>query len=110
MDALANIAMATAADRATVATIIDTIAQLLSELALAQAKLISSLLDNPQLLKRLSERGGIWNTSGGVEDGKNSRNGATGPWDGPIIHYCHTPGSVPAPTSLQNSFQEALVV
>ena len=92
MDALANLATATAVDRATVATLIDTIAQLSSELASAQAKLISSLLDNQSLLKILSERGGIWNTSGGVEDRKTSGGGVTGPWDGQSIHYCHTQG------------------
>ena len=46
VDALANLAMALAADRATMAALTDTTAQLPSELALAQAKLISSLLDN----------------------------------------------------------------
>ena len=49
VDTLANLAMATAAEKATVATFTDTIAQLSSELALAQKKLISSLLD----IKRL---------------------------------------------------------
>ena len=92
MDALANLATATSADRATVTTIIDTIAQLLSELVSAQAKIISFLLDNQQLLKRLSERGGSWNTSEGVADGNTSGGGATGPRDGPSIHYCHTHG------------------
>ena len=92
VDALYNLATATAADRATVATITDTIAQLLLELASAQAKLISSLLENQQILKRLLERGGSWNTSGGVADGNTSGGGATGPWDGPIIHYCYTHG------------------
>ena len=58
VDALDNLATATAADRATVATLTDTIAQFLSELASAQAKLISFLLDNQRLLKILSERGG----------------------------------------------------
>ena len=83
VDALANLVTATAADRSTVATLTDTIAQLSSELASAQAKLISSLLDNQRLLKRLSDRGVSGNTSGG---------GAAGPWDGPSIHYCHTHG------------------
>ena len=55
VDALANLVTATAADRATVATLTDTISQLSSELASAQAKLISSLLDNQRLLKRLSD-------------------------------------------------------
>ena len=64
VDALANLATATAADRSTVATLTDTIAQLSSELASAQAKLISSLLDNQRLLKRLSDRGGSGNTPG----------------------------------------------
>ena len=90
VDALANLATATAADRATVATLTDTIAQLSSELASAQAKLISSLLDNHRLLKRLSDRGGSGNTSGGGTDRKTSGGGAAGPWDGPSIHYCHT--------------------
>ena len=92
VDALANIETATAEDRSTVATLTDTIAQLLSELALAQAKLISSLLDNQRLLKRLSDKGGSCNTSGGVTYGKTSGGGAAGPWDGPSIHYCHTHG------------------
>ena len=92
VDALANLATATAADRATVATLTDTIAQLSSELASAQAKILSYLLDNHRFLKRLLERGGSWNTSGGVTDIKTSGGGATGPWDGPRIHYCHTHG------------------
>ena len=92
VDALANPGTATAADRATVANLTDTIAQLLSELASSQAKFISSLLDNQRLLKRLSEKSGSWNTSGGVTDGKTSGGGAAGPWDGPIIHYYHTHG------------------
>ena len=92
IDAFANIATATSADRATVATLTDAIAQLSSELASAQAKLISSLLDNRRLLRRLSEKGGSWNTSGGVADVKTSGGGAAGPWDGPSIHYCHTHG------------------
>ena len=91
-DALANLATATAADRSTVATLIDTIAQLSLELASAQVEFISSLLDNQRLLKMLSEKGGSWNTSGGVADGNNSGGGAAGPWDGTIIHYCHTHG------------------
>ena len=74
------------------ATLTDTIAQLSSELASAQAKLISSLLDNQRLLKRLSDRGGSRNTSGGGTDGNTSGGGAAGPWDGPSIHYCHTHG------------------
>ena len=90
--ALANLATATAADRATVATLTDTIDQLSSELASAQAKLISSLLDNQQLLKIFLVRGGRWNTSGGVADGKTSGVVAAGPWDGTSIHYCHTHG------------------
>ena len=89
---LANLVTATAADRETVATLTDTIAQLLLELASAQAKLILSLLDNQRLLKRFSEKGGSWNTSGGVADRKTSGDGAAGPWDGPSIHYCHTHG------------------
>ena len=70
VNALANLATATAVDRASVATLTDTIAQLSSELASAQAKLISSLLDNQRLLKRLSERSGSWNTSGGGGGGR----------------------------------------
>ena len=91
-DALANLLTAMVADRATVETLTDTISQLSSELASAQAKLISSLLDNQRLLKRLSERGGSLNTSGGVADRKNSGVSASGPWDGPSIHYCQTHG------------------
>ena len=89
VDALANLETAAAADRATVAILTDTIAQLSSELASAQDKLISSLLENQRLLKRLSDKGGSWNTSGGGTDRKTSRGGAAGPWDGPSIHYCH---------------------
>ena len=92
VDALANLATATTADKATVDTLTDTIAQLSSELALAQAKMISLLLDNHRLLKRLSDKGGSWKNSGGVTDGKTSGGGAAGPWDGPSIHYCHTHG------------------
>ena len=92
VDALVNLETATAADIATVATLTDTIAQLSLELASAQAKLFSSLLDNQRLLKRLLERGGSWNTFGGVADGKTSGGGATGPWDGRSIHYFHTHG------------------
>ena len=91
-DALANLATATAADRATVATLTDTIAQISSELVSAQAKLISSLLDNQRILKRLSDKGGSWKTSGGGIYGKTYGGGAAGPWDGPSIHYCHTHG------------------
>ena len=40
----------------------------------------------------MTERGGSWNTSGGVADGKNYRGGTTRPWDDPSIHYCHTHG------------------
>ena len=72
------------------ATLTDTIAQLSSKLASAQAKLISSLLDNQRLLKRLSDKGVSWNTSGCVTDGKTSGGGATGQWDGTSIHCCHT--------------------
>ena len=43
VDTLANLATATAADRATMATLTDTIAKLLSELASAKAKLTISL-------------------------------------------------------------------
>ena len=92
VDALTNLETATAVDRATVATLPDTITQLSSEWASAQAKLISSLLDNQRLLKWLSDKGGSWNTSGGGTDGKTSGGGAAGPWDGPSIHYCHTHG------------------
>ena len=67
----ANLATATAADRATVATLTDTIAQLSSELASDQAKLISSLLDNQRLLKRISERGGSWNNPTNAQDRKS---------------------------------------
>ena len=74
------------------ATLTDTIAQLSSELASTQAKLISSLLYNQRLLKRLSDIGGSGNTSGGGTDGKTSGGGAAGPWDGLSIHYCHTHG------------------
>ena len=54
VDALANLETATVLDRATVDTLTDTISQLSSELASAQAKFISSLLDNQRLLNMLS--------------------------------------------------------
>ena len=92
VDALANLATATAADRATVAILTDTIAKLSLELASAQAKLISSVLDNQRLLIRLSDKRGSWNTSGGGTDGNTSGGGTDGPWDGPSIHYFHTHG------------------
>ena len=92
VDALANLETATAADRATVDTLTDTIAQLSSELASAQAKLISLLLDNQPLVKRLSDKGGSWKTSGDGTDRNTPGGGAAGPWDGPSIHYCHTHG------------------
>ena len=92
VDALANLATATAADRSKVATLTDTIAKLSLELASAQAKLISLLLDNQRLIKRLSDRGGSGNTSGGGTYRKTSGGGAAGPWDGPSIYHCHTHG------------------
>ena len=90
VDALANLATAMEADRATVENQTETIAQLFSELVSAQAKLISSLLDNQRLLKILSERGGSWNTSRGMADGKTSGDAAAGPWFSRRTHYCHT--------------------
>ena len=89
VEALANLATATSADQVTVATLTDTIAHLSSELASSQAKLILSLLDNQKLLKIISERGGNRNTSRVGADRKISGGGATGPWYGPSIHYCH---------------------
>ena len=53
VDTLANLVTATAADRATLATLTGTIAQLLLELSSAQGKLIFSLLENQRLLKRI---------------------------------------------------------
>ena len=78
----------------------DTIAQLSSELASAQAKLISSLLDNQPLLKRLSDKGGSWNTSRGVTDGKTS--GVVRPDHGMVrasTAVTLTDTSVPTPVS-----------
>ena len=49
-EVLANLATATAADRATVTTLTDTIAKISPELASAQAKLVSSLIENKKLL------------------------------------------------------------
>ena len=100
VDALANLATSTAADRATVANLTDKISQLSSELALAQTKLISSLLDNQRLLKRLSEKCGSWNTSGGVADGKTS--GVVRPDHGMVrasTTVTPTDTSVPTPDS-----------
>ena len=87
-ESIANLATATAADRATVATLTDTVAKLSAELASAQAKLISVLLENQKLLKLVSGRGS--RTSGG--ESKTSGGEAQGPWSGPTIHYCHTHG------------------
>ena len=87
-DSLANLATATAADRATVATLTDTVAKLSAELASAQAKLISVLLENQKLLKLVLGRGS--RTSRG--ESKTSGGEAQGPWSGPTIHYCHTHG------------------
>ena len=53
-DSLENLATAMAADRATVATLTDTVAKLSAELASPQAKLISVLLENQKLLKLVS--------------------------------------------------------
>ena len=104
VDTLANLATATAADRATVATLTDTIAQLSLELASAQAKLISLLLDNQRLLKRLSDEGGSWNTSVIV----TVVDARTIPWSGCTtpgsLPVCHTPGSLPTPTFLLKPF------
>ena len=83
MNALANLATATASDRVTVATLTDTIARLFYKLASTQAKLISSLMDNKKLLKRLADLNGGRSTSG---DGTaNTTWGGAGnePWDGP---------------------------
>ena len=92
VEALANLATATASDRATVTTLTDTIAQISLELASAQVKLILSVLDNQKLLKRLSKKGGNWNTSGGGAYRKIYGGGTIIPWDGLSIHYCHTHG------------------
>ena len=98
-EALANLATATAADQATVATLTDTISQLSSKLEADQAKLISSLLDSHNLLLRLSESGGYnikyqqeRQYSGGAGRGAAS-GGAQDPWSGPAIHYCWTHGA-----------------
>ena len=89
VEALANLATTTAADRATVATLIDIISQLSSKLASAQVKLIPFFLDNKKLLNRLSERGRT--LSGGGADKKTSGGGASNdPWSGPQIHYCYS--------------------
>ena len=85
-DSLANLATATSADRATVATLTDTVAKLSAELASAQTKLITALMENQRLLKLVGGRssrtpgGGGTPTSGGD------------PWTGPLLHYCYTHG------------------
>ena len=55
-EALDNLATVTSADQATVATLTETLAHISLELASFQAKLISSLLENHELIKRLLER------------------------------------------------------
>ena len=55
LEALSNLEMSTPENRATVSTLTDTIVQLSLELASDHVKLISSLLDNQKLLKRLLE-------------------------------------------------------
>ena len=69
-------------------TLTNTVAKLSAELATAQAKLISVLLENQKLLKLVSGRGS--RTSGG--ESKTSGGESQGPWSGPAIHYCHTHG------------------
>ena len=63
-DSLANLATATLADRATVATLTDTIAKISSEIASAQSKLITALMENQRLLKMVG--GQSQRTPGGV--------------------------------------------
>ena len=83
-DALANLATATSADRATVATLTDTVAKLSAELADAQGKLVQALLENGKLLKQLASR----TTRGMTGSGFTTSGGA----DAPKVHYCHTCG------------------
>ena len=85
-DSLANLATATSADRATVATLTDTVAKLSAELASAQTKLISALMENQRLLKLVGGRGS--RTPGGA--GTPTSGGD--PWTGPLIHYCFKHG------------------
>ena len=85
-DSLANLATATSADRATVATLTDTVAKLSAELASAQSKLISALMENQRLLKLVGGRSS--RTPGGV---KTPTSGGD-PYKGPLIHYCFKHG------------------
>ena len=107
-DSLANLATATSADRAAVASLTDKIAKLTSELAATQAKLVTALMENAELIKRLSNKGrggggggnggrGNSGTSGGGGGTSGGGGGGSGGGDGtPIstdpIHYCWTCG------------------
>ena len=85
-DSLANLATATSADRATVATLTDTVAKLSAELASAQTKLISALMENQRLIKLVGGRSG--RTPGG---GAPPTSGGD-PCMGPHIPYCFKHG------------------
>lgn len=89
-ESLTNLATTTSANRATMATITDTVTKLSSELVAAQAKIVAALLENQKLLKMVSRRDG--RTSGGEiptpPDGATCGGDQKGLWDGPPIHYC----------------------
>ena len=85
-DSLANLATATSADRATVATLTDTVAKLSAELASAQTKLISALMENQRLLKLVGGRNSRTSGGGGAQTSGGD------PWTGPPIHYCFKHG------------------
>ena len=85
-DSLANLATATSADRATVATLTDTVAKLSAELASAQTKLITALMENQRLLKLVGGRSS--RTPGGVATPTFGGD----PYAGPLIHYCFKHG------------------
>ena len=82
-ESLANLATAPSADRATVATLTDTVSTLSSQIANAQAKLVSSLLTNQKLLELLS--GSEQRTSGGAEGASTGakKRSLDGPSDSP---------------------------
>lgn len=83
VEALANLATATASDRATVATLTATVANLAAELAETQAKLVKALMENSKLIKQLGTKGANTLTSEG---------GGYDPSDAKPVHYCWTHG------------------
>ena len=87
---LANLVTTILDDHAIVATLTDTVAKLSAELASIQTKLVSSLLKNQQLLKRISGQGhrNSGDTGGRKQGGNISGGEEKEPWSDPPIHYC----------------------